>query len=191
MSVDKFGRHSSGQIYSEPGVSLRFVNNNFLRKGEIDANNNKIINVADPSNDGDATSKRYVDGRKPLITIWASHEGPLHSNAYEWSFGDGFAPSNYGYPVPTSGRILRIVVSSKRETTSSQRSVRVSIVINGNVVDPRQGGMVSLHPGTSVISIRRNPPIELAMEDHINIQTSSCNGNEEYSMVSLLIELDA
>ena len=190
MSVDKFGRHSSGQIYSEPGVSLRFVNNNFLRKGEIDANNNKIINVADPSNDGDATSKRYVDGRKPLITIWASHEGPLHSNAYEWSFGDGFAPSNYGYPVPTSGRILRIVVSSKRPT-SSQRSVRVSIVINGNVVDPRQGGMVSLHPGTSVISIRRNPPIELAMEDHINIQTSSCNGNEEYSAVSLLIELDA
>ena len=32
MSVDKFGRHSSGQIYTEPGVSVRYVNNNFYQE---------------------------------------------------------------------------------------------------------------------------------------------------------------
>ena len=50
MSVDKFGRYSSGQIYIEPGVSVRYVANNFLRRdgfndvqGEINMNNHKLV----------------------------------------------------------------------------------------------------------------------------------------------------
>ena len=68
MSVDKFGRHSSGQIYMEPGVSLRFVSNSFLRRdgsndviGDISLNNNKITNLQDPINAQDASTKNYTD----------------------------------------------------------------------------------------------------------------------------------
>ena len=208
MSVDKFGRHSSGQIYTEPGVSVRYVNNNFIRRdgsneveGDLSMNTHKITNLAEPINSRDAVHKRYVDLRKPIITIWACHEGPLHTNAYEWSFGGGFAPSNFGYPMPTSGRILRIVASSKRVTSrpptrdlhseprNYERSVRVIIVINGNDIEPH--GMESLFIlEVMLISLPFSQPIELSVEDHINFKTVSCNGNEEYSMVSLLIQLD-
>ena len=68
MSVDKFGRHSSSQIYLEPGVSVRYVSNNFLKRdgsndvvGDITMNNNKITSLADPVNDQDASTKTYVD----------------------------------------------------------------------------------------------------------------------------------
>ena len=207
MSVDKFGRHSSGQIYTEPGVSVRYVNNNFIRRdgsneveGDLSMNTHKITNLAEPINSRDAVHKRYVDLRKPIITIWACHEGPLHTNAYEWSFGGGFAPSNFGYPMPTSGRILRIVASSKRVTSrpptrdlhseprNYERSVRVIIVINGNDIEPH--GIISLYPGSYVEWGSFSQPIELSVEDHINFKTDDCNGNEEYSMVSLLIQLD-
>ena len=132
-------------------------------------------------------------------------QGPLHTNAYEWSFGGGFAPSNFGYPMPTSGRILRIVASSKRVTfrpprrdhsepyeprspDNNGRSVRVIIVINGNDIELH--GIISVHPGSYIISLPLPRPIELSVEDHINFKTVTCNGNEEYSMVSLLIQLD-
>ena len=216
MSVDKFGRHSSGQTYTEPGVSVRYVNNNFIRRdgsneveGELSMNTHKITNLAEPINFRDAVNKRYGDRQKHIITIWACHEGPLHTNAYEWSFGGGFAPSNFGYPMPTSGRILGIVVSSKRVTSlpirrdlhseppripeprspdSNERSVRVIITINGNNAEPH--GIIGVHPGSYVISLLLPRPIELSVEDSINFKTVSCNGNEEYSMVSLLIQLD-
>ena len=68
MSVDKFGRHSSSQIYMEPGVSVRYVNNNFLRRdgannvaGNISLNDNKIISLANPTEPQDATTKSYAD----------------------------------------------------------------------------------------------------------------------------------
>ena len=172
MSVDKFGRHSSGQIYTEPGVSVRYINNNFIRRdgsneveGDLSMNTHKITNLAEPINFRDAVIKRYVDRQKPIITIWACHEGPLHTNAlYEWSFGGGFAPSDFGYPMPTSGMILRIVASSKQSHTpiwdvahsepiyvpripdSNERPVRVIIVINGNDIGPH--GIISVHPGS-------------------------------------------
>ena len=194
MSVDKFGRHSSSHIYTEPGVSVRYVNNNFLRRdgsneaeGELNLSNNKIINVANPTSSLDAVNKNYVDNRKPVITIWACHEGPLHSDAYEWSFGGGFAPREYGYPMPTSGRIIRMALSSKRVTSDSDRSVRAIFTINGNV---NLANSISVHPGSYVASRDFNPPVELSAEDHINFRTSTCNGNEIYSTVSLLIQLD-
>ena len=68
MSVDKFGRHSVNQTYAEPGVSVRYVNNNFIRRdgsndmtGDISLNNNKITDLTNPVNDQDATTKMYVD----------------------------------------------------------------------------------------------------------------------------------
>ena len=55
MSVDKFGRHSSGQIYMEPGVSVRYVNYNFVRRdgsndvgGDISINKHKLVISMNP-----------------------------------------------------------------------------------------------------------------------------------------------
>ena len=68
MSVDKFGRHSSGQIYIEPGVSVKFVSNNFLRRdgsndiqGEINMNNHKLVGLilTEPTESQDAATRGY------------------------------------------------------------------------------------------------------------------------------------
>ena len=68
MSIDKFGRHSSGQIYVEPGVSVRFVNNSFLKRdgsndvtGDISFNNNGITGLREPIDARDASTKNYTD----------------------------------------------------------------------------------------------------------------------------------
>ena len=210
MSVDKFGRHNSSQIYAEPGVSVRYVNNNFIRRdgsndaeGELNMNNHKITNVADPTSSLDAVNKNYADNRKPIITIWASHQGPLHPKTYEFSFGDGVPPSDYGYVMPVPGRIIRIAACSKRPgpdripyfddysdfPIDRPNAVIVQFTINGNTIEPR--GFIALPPGIYVTNrFFFHQPIELSAADCINFKTLRCNGNEIYSMVSLLIELD-
>ena len=52
--------------------------NNFLRRdgGNLNLDNNKIVNLSEPTEVQDATTKQYVDSRKPLITIWAQENGP-------------------------------------------------------------------------------------------------------------------
>ena len=67
MSVDKFGRHSSGQIYIEPGVSVRYVNYNFVMRdgsidvgGDISMNNHKLENLSEPTEAQDAATRGYI-----------------------------------------------------------------------------------------------------------------------------------
>ena len=75
----------------------------------------------------------------------------------------------------------------KPDIHRSERSVRAIFTINGNV---NLANSISVHPGRYVSSIPFIPPIELSAGDHINFRTSTCNGNEIYSTVSLLIQLD-
>ena len=68
MTVDKFGRMSdAGAVYTE-GVSLRYINNNFLRRdgtntatGSINMTGNTLTNVSNPVIDQDVATKNYVD----------------------------------------------------------------------------------------------------------------------------------
>ena len=67
MPVDKFGRMSDARIVTE-GVSLSYINNNFLRRsgantatGSINMTGNTLTNVSNPVNDQDVATKNYVD----------------------------------------------------------------------------------------------------------------------------------
>ena len=84
MSVDKFGRTSSGQVYTDSGVTLRYVNNNFLRRdgveGDIDMSNHRIVNLSDPVNAQDATSENYVSSKYLKRDGASSMEGDLDLN---------------------------------------------------------------------------------------------------------------
>ena len=68
MSVDKFGRYSSGQSSAmTPGASARYVNNNFLRRdgsndvqGELNMNNHKLVGLSEPTESQDAATRGYI-----------------------------------------------------------------------------------------------------------------------------------
>ena len=94
MSVDKFGRHSSGQIYTEPGVSVRYVNNNFIRRdgsneveGELSMNNHKLVNLSEPTEAQDAATRGYVKNftRNNFLKIDGTNnmEGDLNVNNHK------------------------------------------------------------------------------------------------------------
>ena len=191
MSVDKFGRHSSSHIYTEPGVSVRYVNNNFLRRdgsndvdGELNMNNNKITGLADPTNAQDVVTKHYVDSRKPVITIWAQELSNLNARQYEWSFGGGNTPEKMGYCMSTSGRILRGSLSSINNNNYVGLAL-VNIVINGRVNSQLLRKPNGAYGHTSVF----NPPIAVSRNDIINFRTHA-DATADNSIASLLIELD-
>ena len=94
MSVDKFGRHSSGQIYMEPGVSVRYVNNNFIRRdgsneveGDISMNNHKLVNLSEPTEAQDAATRGYIKNftRNNFLKIDGTNnmEGDLNVNNHK------------------------------------------------------------------------------------------------------------
>ena len=67
MSVDKFGRHSTSQVFLEPAVSSRFISNNYLRRdgsndvqGEINMNNHKLVGLSEPTESQDAGTRGYI-----------------------------------------------------------------------------------------------------------------------------------
>ena len=68
MSVDKFGRYSSGQSGAlTPGASPRYVNNIFLRRdgsndvqGELNMNNHKLVGLSEPTESQDAATRGYI-----------------------------------------------------------------------------------------------------------------------------------
>ena len=62
MPVDKFGRMKKDDFQAVvEGVSLNYVNKNFIRKGDkIDMGGNSVVNLSDPVNHQDAVTKSYV-----------------------------------------------------------------------------------------------------------------------------------
>ena len=67
MPVDKFGRMSDAKT-RETGVSLTYINNNYIRSdgrtpvsGSINMNPNTLYNVPDPVNLQDVVTKEYAD----------------------------------------------------------------------------------------------------------------------------------
>ena len=92
MSVDKFGRQSSSQSSAmAPGASVRYVNNNFIRRdgsndieGELSMNSHKLVNLSEPTEAQDAATRGYVKNftRNNFLKIDGTNnmEGDLNVN---------------------------------------------------------------------------------------------------------------
>ena len=95
MSVDKFGRQSSGKSSAmKPGASARYVNNDFIRRadsnnveGEISMNNHKLVNLSEPTEVQDAATRGYVKNftRNSFLKIDGSNnmEGDLDADNHK------------------------------------------------------------------------------------------------------------
>ena len=75
----------------EPGVSVRYVANNFLRRdgsndveGEINMNNHKLVGLSEPTESQDATTRGYVKNftRNNFLKLDGTNnmEGDLNAN---------------------------------------------------------------------------------------------------------------
>lgn len=213
MPVDKFGRTQIGETPSTAeGVSLSYISRNFQRKGDIiDMTGNPIVNVSEPrhpqdaatksfvldtigrklvqiSGTGEIVTKSYVDGRKPLITVFAEEKGPLSEGHAEWSFGNGSAAvPNVGYPMPAAGRIIKGSLCTVTGSGITSSYVKVNLVKNGyeqiyhaiGKADDEWSGSVSF-----------DPPLEVNIGDRINFVSKTSNADVTAAVVSVLIELD-
>ena len=216
MPVDKFGRTQIGETPSTAeGVSLSYISRNFQRKGDIiDMTGNPIVNVSEPrhpqdaatksfvldtierllgefiqiSGTGEIVTKSYVDGRKPLITVFAEEKGPLSEGHAEWSFGNGVsAVPNVGYPMPAAGRIIKGSLCTVTGSGITSNYAKVNLVKNGyeqiynsiEKADDEWSGSVSF-----------DPPLEVNIGDRINFVSKTSNANVTAAVVSVLIELD-
>ena len=147
------------------------------------------VNLVDPTDPSNAATKRYVDSRKPIITLWAEEKDSIDNNEYEWSFGNGSAGAthrNCGYTMMTSGRVIRMgLVASSSSTVPND--ITVNIVVNG--VEKTAYGITkagSMPSGFTVFEI----PMELNRGDVVNFRSATTNSSVSNAIVSLLIELD-
>ena len=67
MPVDRFGRMSDAKT-RDTGVSLTYINNNYIRidggtavSGSIDMRGNTLYNVSDPVNPQNVATREYAD----------------------------------------------------------------------------------------------------------------------------------
>ena len=76
MPFDKFGRMSDTKT-KDTGVSLTFINNNYIRSdggtpvsGSIDMMGNTLYNVSDPVNPQDVATKEYADTTNKAFVLY-------------------------------------------------------------------------------------------------------------------------
>ena len=86
MDVNKFG--NDDEIVAE-GVSLSYINNNFLRRsgtntvtGSINMTGNTLVNVSNPVNDQDVATKNYVEQNTILRNGTQTMIGNLNMGNY-------------------------------------------------------------------------------------------------------------
>ena len=104
----------------DTGVSLTYINNNYIRSdggtpviGSIDMNGNTLYNVPNPVNPQDVATKEYTDKRTHMIVVYSNYCGLLRKGEYQFVFGGNIMlPSggDCGFSMPHSGRIKKIKV---------------------------------------------------------------------------------
>ena len=136
---------------------------------------------------GNNEVNKTVDGRKPLITVWAEQHGGINAGAYEWSFGNGVKHNtDRGYVMMAAGRVIRMSLTATAGGTWAGKT-RVNMVVSQTektayfVVKPK-----NVFFGTSTFET----PLELAQGDRINFKSVTTNSAVTSGNVCVLIELD-
>lgn len=125
--------------------------------------------------------------KKQYITIWAEENGNITSGNFEWSFGNGTENQpNYGYCMPTSGRIKAASLSASANG-SAPADIYVRVIING-VENTKYTISKPTQKFSHVTPCKK--PINLNVGDIINFKSHSTNGSVTHALVSLLIEID-
>ena len=184
------------KAYVDSHQRIVFKDKSSTFEDDVSLLNLKSISVLnEPTIDSHVCRKSYVDRkvsetnpiitiseRKPLITLWAEESASLNNNSAEWSWGNGGAGSDYGYPMMYDGRILRASASF----TPNNNSATISIRKNGN----EEVGQFTKVLNQSTTITNFDTPLELEQGDYITFITLSVSGTTTRGVVGLVIELD-
>ena len=158
--------------------------------GNLDMDDHFINNLPNPVNAQDVATKNYVDQRKPIISIHAEESSPIVVGEYQWSFGNGATGNGFatcGYVMMSSGRLLRMGLSSVKSSGGTDNQTIVAIVVNG-VVDNNFAVTKPIfeYSGNNTFT----PTRELSQGDVINFRSLTSDSIAAFSIVCALIELD-
>ena len=158
--------------------------------GNLNMNDHFINNLTNPVNAQDAATKNYVDQRKPIISIHAEESSPIVVGEYQWSFGNGATGNGFatcGYVMMSSGRLLRMGLSSVTGSGATNNLTTVGIVVNGTVDNAfAVTKPLFQYSGTNTFIT----PKELSQGDVINFRSLDSNSLAQFSIVCAIIELD-
>jgi len=117
---------------------------------------------------------------KPVITVWAEERGRLDGNFFDFSFGDSARTMGWGYPMMSSGRILKMGLSGGTKSTI------INVTVN-NVIK----GKIEMTDAAAVVAITTfNPPLEVEEGDVLNFKPAHSENSARATIVTILIELD-
>ena len=158
--------------------------------GNLNMDDHFINNLTNPVNAQDAVTKNYVDQRKPIISIHAEESSPIVVGEYQWSFGNGATGNGFatcGYVMMSSGRLLRMGLSSVTGSGATNNLTTVGIVVNGTVDNAFAVTKPLFEYSGNNTFIT---PKELSLGDVINFRSLDSNSLAQFSIVCALIELD-
>ena len=177
-----------GDLDVEQNTVLR--NGTQAMTGNLDMGVHFINNLPNPVNDQDVATKNYVDQRKPVISIHAEESTPIVVGEYQWSFGNGATGNGFatcGYVMMSSGRLLRMGLSSVTGSGATDDLTTVGIVVNGTVDNTFAVTKPLFEYSGNITFIT---PKELSQGDVINFRSLDNNPIAQFSIVCALIELD-
>ena len=158
--------------------------------GNLDMDNHFINNLPNPVNAQDVATKNYVDQRKPIISIHAEESSPIVVGEYQWSFGNGATGDGFatcGYVMMSSGRLLRMGLSSVKSSGGTDNQTIVAIVVNGTVDNNfTVTKPIFEYSGNNTFTTRK----ELSQGDVINFRSLTSDSIAAFSIVCAIIELD-
>jgi hypothetical protein len=143
-----------------------------------------------PHEDEDAANKQYVDERinnlpSPVITVWASSKNGIVNNKYEWYFGETSRDNvRGGYKMLANGRVLRGAINIY--FSNSDREFNTNTPIARLVVNKQEQVNYQIHNYVKSFI----PPLELNLNDVLNIKSVTTISGVVSATISLLIELD-